>query len=291
VRRRGFLLLALVGCGSRTPDPEALGDLAWAEGRTADALLQWRRAGRDPRVLAKRAEASLRERDLLDAVGAYLELARDEPRRGEAAAGLARVAALASRLGDNEIRRAAVLALREAAPSWPVGRLALGLDLPEDAPDDEVARLAPVLLALGMVPAERDSLLLRLARVDARGGRCPEAVPILEGLARRGVGVAFTLAGCELVLGEEAERIGDLDAAEGWWARATEHDPLGVSGRLALLRQGDIRLRRGDLAGADIAWQTVAAAPVAADSITVRALERLGMTRADSGSDSLLERP
>ena len=83
-------------------------------------------------------------------------------------------------------------------------------------------------------------------------------------------------ARCELDLGLAALGLDDMVSAENYLDAALSDDPEGSSGRRARVGLGDIYLKRGDLFGASLAWQAVAAAPVESDSITSMALGRLG---------------
>lgn len=275
-------LLLIAACGTSTPDPERLGDIAWHEGRWLDAVTSYRAAGNDPRVLGKFADAALLAGQRLEAVRAWTQLGIDAPdRAGEAAAGLARAAQGAERAGEPLVLARALLGLRRLAPTWPLGRMALRLALVPDLPADEAVQVLPVALASVSGRAAADSVLLALGQAEHQRGTCLAAVPVLESVVRRNSDdSARTMAGrvladCELTLGLSAlndERVGD---AERWLDRAARRDPAGAVGRRALIGFGDARLRQGDPFSATLAWQAVAAARVAPDSITILALQRL----------------
>jgi len=126
-----------------------------------------------------------------------------------------------------------------------------------------------------------DSVLLALGEAEHQRGNCHQAVPVLESVLRRSGAqpsppvASALLADCELTLGLAALNAESAGDAEQWLDRAARRDPTGIIGRRALVGFGDARLRQGDLFSATLAWQTVASARVAADSITILALERL----------------
>jgi hypothetical protein len=95
------------------------------------------------------------------------------------------------------------------------------------------------------------------------------------------------LGWCELVIGLRALSSEHPAEAEGWLDRVARRDPLGAVGRRAMVGVGDARLAQGDIPAATLAWQTVAAAPVAPDSITVLALERLRIGSTGAATDSI----
>ncbi|MES2306146.1 MAG: hypothetical protein V4558_11590 [Gemmatimonadota bacterium] len=276
-------LLLLAACGSRTPDPERIGDVAWHEGRWFDAVTSYRAAGNSPQLLGKYADAAFLAGQRLEAVRAWTELGTTAPERaGEAAAGLARAAQGAERAGEPLVLARAVLGLRKLAPSWPLGRMALRLALVSDLPADEAVQVLPVALAAVSGRSAADSVLLALGLAQHKRGTCIEAVPVLESVLRRSeaadsarASATTLLADCELTLGLSAlndDRVGD---AERWLDRSARRDPAGAVGRRALIGFGDARLRQGDPFSATLAWQTVASARVAPDSITILALQRL----------------
>lgn len=296
---RGWpLALALVAaCGGAGEDFELAGDRAWAADAPAEALAAWRRAGVSPRVLAKRAEAALAAGRLPEAAEGWVRLAEaDSARRGEAAAGLARTAAAAERTDDVLALRRALIGLRGVAPEWPVGRLALRVALGDDLAAEDVAELVPAVIATNPGPTQVDRALGRLAGAERRRGRCDLAVPIYEVVARRLAlpmtpEVAEELATCETVLGLEALEADRLDAAREWLERAAGRRPDGPAGRRALVALGDIHLAEGDPFAATLAWQSVAAARVAPDTITALALARLRTVPLEPGAPDSTERP
>ncbi|HET9065266.1 MAG TPA: hypothetical protein VFN22_05565 [Gemmatimonadales bacterium] len=274
------LLLLLVAC-ARAHDPETIADIAASEGRWQDAVDALTDAEPTPNVLAKRAEAAFQSGNLRGASVDFQRLAVAAPERaGEAAAGLARTAALAGRRSDQLALTTAVLGLREVAPDWPVGRLALNLRLAPGAPAAEVIDLVPAILAGSPANdvANQSLLALGLARLELEG--CPTGAPVLDALAERvdgdlGRQVLDARAGCRLDEGMVALASGDTLAARRLLDATVAMDPAGTAGRRALITLGDVYLSEGDPFAAQIAWRTAAAAPAGSDTITALALERL----------------
>jgi hypothetical protein len=297
MRRWLLAWLVLAACGGGSPEPEGVGDAAWAEGRVADALTAWRRGGSSPRVLAKRAEAALAVGHLPEAADAWARLARADPARiGDAAAGLARTALAAERSGDELALRHAVIELREVAPSWPVGRLALRVALGDDLAAADVVRLVPVVLATSPGPRRTEVALVRLASAERLQGRCDLAVPVYIMVARRSPGDLDATrieewASCETQLGLEAMLTDQPAAARVWLEQAAGRAPDGAAGRRALVALGDLHLADGDPFAAMLAWQSVAAARAAPDTITALAVDRLRSQPYLPVAPDSLERP
>lgn len=65
-----------VGCGGARNSPERLGDEAWHRGQWAVAMAQYRLVGDAPRVLAKLADAALLAGDLTGAATLYRQLGK-----------------------------------------------------------------------------------------------------------------------------------------------------------------------------------------------------------------------
>lgn len=276
--KRVLLVAVLVGCGGARNSPERLGDEAWHRGQWAVATAQYRLVGDLPRVLAKRADAALLAGDLTGAASLYRQLGKADPTRtGEAAAGLVRVAEVAQRAGNVHAVAACIEGLAEVAPGWPMGRLALRLPADAHWEPSLVAAIGPAGLAAG---GGGERWLLALGRGYRAAKRCPEAIAALEALRRRDRGpaadtAATELASCQLAVGLAALGGGRPGEADFWLGQAATADPLGASGRRALVALGDARLAQGDILGANLLWQQVVTAPVSPDSITVMALERL----------------
>lgn len=282
-------LVVLAACGDR-PSDELLGDAAVAAGRWDVALEAYADAGRDPRLLAKRATIALEAGRPGAAALTWTELARaDSSRAGEAAAGLARAALMAQRDGDMLSLATAVRGLREVAPTWPLGRLALPLRLAAFPSEEDVMVLAPAILAAAPARDVADEALIALAAAWRRAGRCDRAAPLLDALARRledraAVASAAAFAACRLEAGLAALAADDPAGARILLEEAVNRDPTGVAGRRALVALGDVHLLTGDVFAAQLAWRTAAAAAVQPDSITALALERL---RAAATTDSI----
>lgn len=274
------LLLGAAACGTRMSD-ELLGDAATADGRWGAAVEAYAEAGREPRIVAKRAAAALEAGRPGAAALAWVAVAgADTARRGEAAAGLARAALLAQRQGDMLSLATAVRGLQEVAPGWPLGRLALPLRLEAFPSDEDVIALVPAILAAAPARDVADDALVALAAAWRSRDRCDRASPILVSLGQRLDGAAATQAGaslaaCQLELGLAALRDGDLETARGALSTAISRDPSGPSGRRALVALGDVHLLMGDVIAAQLAWRTAAAGAAEADSITALALDRL----------------
>jgi hypothetical protein len=278
--RTAWLTLALVGCG-RPPSAEVVADRAAASGQWQVAYQELQAAEPTPDVVGKRGVAALEADNLRGAAVAFLRLGQLDPaRRGEAAAGLARTAARAGRRGDPLALTHAVLGLREIAPDWPVGRLALNLRLSPAAPPGEVVALVPAILAgsPSNETAEASILSYALARLGTAG--CAAAVPLLDALAGRVEGASRVVvtearAGCLVGEGLSHLAAGDTLAARRALDATVAMDPAGAAGRRALIALGDVYLSEGNPFAARVAWQTAAAATTGADTITALALGRL----------------
>ncbi len=276
MKSTGVALILLTACHTAGSDSERLGDSAWHDGRWSEAVALYRATELSPRVTAKLADAAYLADSLAVAAEAWTKLGVDRPdRAGEAASELARTAAAAERDDNPHALILAIAGLRQLKVGWPLGRLSLRL-AHEPWPSDSLAR-SVIPAALAASPGRRavDSLLLALGSAQRASGDCQGAVPTLRSAVRHGGSAGThdsaesTLGRCELDLGLRA--LGDHLAAEAevWLDRAARRDPLGSVGRRAMVGFGDARLVQGDSPAATLAWQTVAAAPVAPDSITV----------------------
>jgi hypothetical protein len=280
---RGWSLAVLVltmGCGQVVAE-EARGDALVASGEWAAAHDALQAAGHEPRVLAKRADAALQAGRWLAAASDWTRLGvRDSTRRGEAAAGLARTAAAAAATGDRIAMASALRALTRLAPEWPVGRLALGLNLEEFPAGEDVIDLAPVVLAA--VPSQERAMaaLLAWGRAEQEAGRCDRAAALYGSIERRsqdslGTVAATDHARCLLASGLLALEAGDTVTAELDLGAAVRRDAAGAAGRRALIGLGDVHHLRGEVAAAQLAWRTAAGTGGTTDSLTILALERL----------------
>ncbi len=286
-----LLVLVLAACGSH-PDDEALGDLAAGQGRWSDALDAYNQAGSDVGLIAKRANAALEAGRPGTAAVAWAAVADgDTSRRAEAAVGLTRAAEAAKRRGDMLALATAIRGLRQFAPGWPVGRLALSLRLSAFPSTEDALALAPAILAASPARDVADSALARWAAAWRERGDCSRAAPLYNALARVTEGDAardaeLAFAACRLRQGLAATEAGAFDSARAALGDAVNTDPNGALGRRALIGLGDVHLQNGDLFAAQLAWRTAATSAAEPDSITDLALERL---RAVSSTDSTRE--
>ncbi len=286
MRRRGALalLLALAACSGGSRDER--GDAAWAAGDWTGALAYYRAdaEARDGDAWAKVGAAALRARDWPVAAEAWARLADERPgRRAEALEGLLRAAEGSAAEGDAPGLRAALAALSARAPGVTVARLAGRLAELGGSPTD----LLPAAIAGAADPVASDLALAALAEAAADAGGCREAFPLWAALERRGATpegrgrAAGAATACALALGEAA-LASDPAAAEAWFRQLLRLRPAGDTARRALLGTGDARQRQGDLLGAALAWQQVAAA--GDDSLSSRAAERLNALASAGGT-------
>jgi hypothetical protein len=296
VRSIAVALIVLTACRTAGSGSERLGDTAWHDGRWSEAVALYQAVEPSPRVTAKLADAAFLAGSLTVAADAWSRLARESPERaGEAASGLARTAVAAEREDNPGALVLAIAGLRRLGLGWPLGRLSLRL-AHDPGPLDTLARsVIPAALAASPGRRAADSLLLVLGRAQRTAGDCRRAVPTLQSAARRGgdAGTRDSAAGelglCELDLGLRALSDNLPAEAERWLDRAARGDPLGWVGRRAMVGLGDARFAQGDFPAAALAWQTVAAAPVAQDSITVLALARLRLGNSGAATDSTMQ--
>jgi hypothetical protein len=286
MRRRAALalLLVLAGCSGGSRDER--GDAAWAAGDWTGALAFYRAdaGARGGDAWAKVGAAALRARDWPVAAEAWARLADERPgRRAEALEGLLRAAEGSAAEGDAPGLRAALAALAARAPGVTVARLAGRLAELGGAPPE----LLPVALAGAADPVAADRALAALAEAAAEAGGCRDAFPLWTALERRGGTpeerdrAAGAATACALALGEAALE-DDPAAAESWFRQLLRLRPAGDTARRALLGTGDARRRQGDLLGAALAWQQVAAG--GDDSLSARAAERLNSLASAGGT-------
>jgi tetratricopeptide (TPR) repeat protein len=236
------------------------------------------------RLRAKAGAAALHVGDLRGAAEQYLGLARaDGARAGEAADGLERVALAASQAGDRPALRMALAGVRELASDRMSG--GLGPQLAAMAGDlGRPADAIPVLpyAAAGASDArQQDSLMYAYGEALARVGRCPQAVPVFEAVARRQraaglvAAAAEHAAACALRLGRGALDGDRPDDAEQWFRRAVSQAGDAPAGRAAYVGLGDVMYARGDLAAAAEAYQRALTGAAPGDSIAELARQRL----------------
>ncbi len=269
-RRRRYLssrsvtavIVVLVSCQSAAAKHESLGDEAYARGRFADALIEYRFAFSEdvqPNLVAKRAMAALNSGDLEEAAEQFATLAPlAEHRATEAADGLERVAQAALRANNGEALQAALVGLQNVAEGRAIGRFAreLAADL-GDEPESEEA-LDVLLYAAAAAPNvdQQDSLMFVYSTVLRRLGRCAEAVPVLESLVRRGrltslvSGSRGWATNCALRLGRQALDRRSPEAAVRWFEKAVTLGSGDFVRRSARIGVADARAAMGDFGGA-----------------------------------------
>ncbi len=291
-------MLVCLGCHFATGH-EQDGDIAYREGRYAEALAAYRRASAratDGGIWAKVAAAATRTRDYREAVDAYHELATRVPERAaEAAEGIDRVAQAALTRGDMESVREAVLGLGVIAPDRQAGRYALALVRSNTASGNEAMRLLPAAIGAAPDQPSADSLLAEYASALKRYASCDQAIAAYRSLARRTESQDLIVpkrpehAACALQLG-----LGELSAtpwsAEDLFYEALAVDSASAVGRRALVGLGDARVAQGDFFGAALAYQAAIDLGGDADSVGAMAATRLnGIASAPFIPDSLTE--
>lgn len=296
----GTALLLACTYGER----EQAGDVAYREGRFAEALGSYRRAserGSDPNILAKLGAAALRAGELREAVEAYLELAARAPaRREEAIQGIDMAARTALEAGDAVAVREAVVALQTVAPERPLGRYAFSLVRSHALSPDEEVRFIPAALGAATDRPVADTLLRQYAQDLRTKASCDRAIHAYRSLQRRTAednpslarGAASEYAGCALELGLAVEQATPWTAEE-YFREAIAADSTSPVGRRSLVAFGDVRLAQGDVFGGAMAYQ--AALDLAAepdDSIAELAAARLnGIAAAVSTDDTAAVAP
>lgn len=281
--------LGLAACGGAAADHETLGDRAYGERHFADALAEYRLAIKlrpSTTLRAKAGAAAWHAGDFVAAVEEYRALAREggSHRAGEAADGLERVARAAAEGDDPAGLAAAVAGLRSVAAGRALSRFARQLAQsvgPEPRSPDALSVLSYAAAGAPDARAE-DSLMYGYAVALTRIGRCGDAIPVFEGVARRArepglVRPALQAVGrCALALARQAIDSGQADQAEQWFRQAAsggeERDPVV---RAAYIGIGDVLFARGAFAEAAEAYQRALAGAVPADSLYQMAAERL----------------
>ena len=122
------------------------------------------------------------------------------------------------------------------------------------------------------------------ASARSHTGHCDQAIPILEGVARRQreppvVPLAQAQLGhCTLFLGRQALDAGRAQEAEQWFREAAsggdEHDPIV---RAAYIGLGDVLFARGALQDAAEAYQRALAGAQPGDSLAQIAAQKLNL--------------
>lgn len=302
IRRQSLLpclaaCVLLIACGRRD-DHEARGDQAYGSGRYPEALAKYQAAlsqSPDARLWAKAGAAALHTGNLDAASDAYLRLAAEDPTRAaEAAEGLETVARAAERSGDTRRLEAAVVGLGAIAPDRSVGRYALRLIRQPGAQANDLVAVLPGAIAAAPDAETVDSLLAVYGAALRETSGCDQALPVLQAAIRRTKSPEVRsraeegVAACSLVQGIRAETGGHLENAESWYAAVIRIDSSTTVGRRALVGYGDVRLKLGDVAAAELAFEAVASDRVQSDSISQMAQDRLAELRARSYSQDML---
>jgi len=290
MRARWFALWVLAGglagCPAPATDHERLADEQLAAGNYTRALAEYQaaqRSGARTRVWAKAAAAAVKAQDFDAAIDALSELAREDPTRvTEAAVGLEAIARLADRggQGGTAVVAKAVLAVRAIAPGRPLGRLPLPSVSAVVDPTEAIG-LIPTAIATAGSPRTVDSLLLRYAQAQRETVACDAAAGSFKSLLRRTNQPRMTaaaregLAGCALLLGQDALAGGNAPAAERWFEEVVALDGESARGWTANIGLGDARLLKGDALGAAVAYQAVVSGATVPDSLRQAAIVKL----------------
>jgi tetratricopeptide (TPR) repeat protein len=276
------LAVASGACG--TGDRERAADRAYSEGRYADALADYRALLKDrpdAALLAKAGAAALHANELREAADAYLRMVGDDPTRSdEAAEGLEAVARAAERADNGEVLREVVTGLQAVAPDRATGRYTLQLVLRAHPDTAELAAMIPAALAAASAPETVDSLLTLYGQALEATSGCGQALLQYRAVLRRSQDSGMRVparrgaADCAFSLGVRADSAGRAEDAALWFAESARVDSSTPTGRRALLRYADARLRQGDTLAGALAFQTVASGG-ATDSMGMAAAERL----------------
>ena len=291
VRRPRWAAVALwlAACGGAAADHEALGDRAYGERHFADALAEYRLAIKlqsSATLRAKAGAAALHSSDFVAAVEEYRALAQEggSRRAGEAADGLERVARAAAEGDDPAGLAAAVTGLKAVAAGRALASFArqLAQSIGPEARSPDALSVLPYAAAGAPDARAEDSLMYGYATALTRVGRCADAIPVFEALARRArepaLGhLAMQASGrCALTLGRQAVDGGQADQAEQWFRRAAsggeERDPVV---RAAYIGIGDVLFARGAFAEAAEAYQRALAGAAPGDSLSQISAEKL----------------
>lgn len=277
-----------VSCAGAAADHEKLGDRAYADGQFADALVEYQLAlkqGPTAQLRSKVGAAALHAGDLVAAAAEYRALAEEggSQRVTEGADGLERVAKVAVEADDRAGLAAALTALRAVAAGRALGAFARQLAQTAGAEPRSVEALnvLPYAAAAAGDARREDSLMYLYASGMARFGRCDQAVPIFEAVARRRREPAVTgpaqrnLTSCALALGRQALDSGRAERAEEWFRRAAAGDERDAMARAAYIGIGDVLFARGAFAEAAEAYQRVLTGAPPGDSLAQIAAEKL----------------
>ncbi len=288
---RILALLALAACAGAAADHETLGDRAYGERHFPDALAEYRLAIKlkpSEALRAKAGAAALHAGDFVAAAEQYRKLAEEggSQRVSEAADGLERVAKAAAESDDRTGLAAAVVGLRAAAPGRALFSFArqLAQSVGAEPRSAEALNVLPYAAAGAPDARAEDSLMYAYAVGLERIGRCEQAMPVFEAVARRQrepavVRPALQAASrCALSQGRLALEAGRAEQGEEWFRRAAsggeERDPIV---RAAYIGIGDVLFARGAFAEAAEAYQRALAGAAPGDSLAQIAAEKLNL--------------
>jgi len=282
------LLAVTCACTRSAADHEELGDRAYAAADFRSALGEYQLGIKahpgSASLDAKLGAAALHTESYALAADAYRALARDDRSRvDEAADGLERVVRAAFGANDRSALGNALTGLREIAPVRPLGRYAIvaALDAVDRSDTATALALLPVATATSGDPVRADSLLYVWGMTLVRVRDCAVAVPVFEGVIRRGRAPVVVeparegLGLCALVEGQVALEKGRPADAENWFRRATAPGASVDVARAAFLGLGDVRLAQGDIAGALESYQQALVGGTPGDTIAQRAQEKI----------------
>jgi tetratricopeptide (TPR) repeat protein len=281
-------LALLAACTGAAADHERLGDRAYGEGHFADALVEYRLAlkqGSTVPLRAKAGAAALHAGDLVAAAEEYRALAEEggAQRVIEGADGLELVAKAAVEGDDRAGLAAALTGLRAVAPGRALGAFArqLAQTAGMEPRTVEALNVLPYAAAAAGDARREDSLMFVYASGLERFGRCEQAVPVFEAVARRNREPAVTsparrrVTSCALSLGRMALDSGRAEQAEEWFRRAAAGDERDAFARAAYIGIGDVLFARGAFAEAAEAYQQALADAAPGDSLAQIAAEKL----------------
>ncbi|MGD2136307.1 MAG: hypothetical protein PVF27_09105 [Gemmatimonadales bacterium] len=282
-------VLVLAACVGAAAEHDALGDRAYAEGRWADALVEYRLAlqSRAPNaeLRAKAAAAALHAGQLGAAAEEFVALADEggDDRAGEAADGLVRVANRAIDEGDREALQRALDGLQTVAPGRALGTYAqqLASVVGTMQPSREALNVLTYAAASAPDAGTQDSLVYAYGLMLRRMGRCETAIDVFESLLRRrrlGAQLGQAERGlvlCALGLGRRAHDRNQPTVAERWFRLAATRGGTSAGGRLAYIGLGDVLFGLGDVSGAVRAYEQARTGLVPGDSVYAVVAERL----------------
>jgi len=300
------MLSVVVGlaCQPSAADHEELGDRAYAAGAYRDALAEYELGLKvDPssgNLNAKAGAAALHVGEFSTAVDAYIALAQDRSRAGEAADGLERVARAALAASDRSDAARGLAGLRTVAPGRPLGRYArlAALDAADHGDTAGAMALLPAAAAAAGDARIADSLLFVYGMSAVRARDCATAVPVFEGVIRRqrepavADGAREGMGLCSLVEGQRLLDGGKPAEAEDWFRRATSPGAPADVVRGAFIGLGDVKLAQGDVAAALDSYQQALTGGTPGDTITQRAQAKINaLGKADAPSSPPPKQP